>query len=177
MAKWHRPWWEHVPDISYPDFYLKTCCGFDHNLHIEHPASQTQHFLTRLTAGQCGARHMGGQAINTTSMVMNSRAFSRAVGFFAGVGLMAPYRCAPLSIACMPVNCSLRCQPLHSGWHGWLDAPRSCSRDQCHQHCWEQSTARLSEPTANIAATKQIALRNAILNAWKMSRKRLLIKH
>ena len=34
MAKWHRPWWKHVPDTSYPDFYLKTCCEFDHNLHI-----------------------------------------------------------------------------------------------------------------------------------------------
>ncbi len=66
MAKWHRPWWEHVPDTSYPDFYLKTCCGFDHNLHIELPCESDSTLLNEAdgrpivalsTHGRAGYKH------------------------------------------------------------------------------------------------------------------------
>ena len=30
MHRWHTPWWqgEFIPDNGYPEFYLKSCCGF-----------------------------------------------------------------------------------------------------------------------------------------------------
>src|SRR5690606_27310336 len=40
MARWHSPWWESsfLPDNGYPEFYLRSCCGFDQldmDWHIE----------------------------------------------------------------------------------------------------------------------------------------------
>ena len=31
MVRWHTPWWlsGFVPDNGYPEFYLRSCCGFD----------------------------------------------------------------------------------------------------------------------------------------------------
>ena len=31
MARWHTPWWEgaFTPDNGYPEFYLRSCCGFE----------------------------------------------------------------------------------------------------------------------------------------------------
>ncbi|MDN4500890.1 hypothetical protein QX776_00600 [Alteromonadaceae bacterium BrNp21-10] len=31
MMRWHTTWWESValPNMGYPEFYLRTCCGFD----------------------------------------------------------------------------------------------------------------------------------------------------
>ncbi|MBN7826352.1 hypothetical protein J0A66_14045 [Bowmanella dokdonensis] len=31
MHRWHTPWWQSslLPDNGYPEFYLRTCCGFD----------------------------------------------------------------------------------------------------------------------------------------------------
>lgn len=31
MARWHSPWWQGdlLPDNGYPEFYLRSCCGFD----------------------------------------------------------------------------------------------------------------------------------------------------
>ena len=31
MARWHTPWWEgaFLPDHGYPEFYLRSCCGFE----------------------------------------------------------------------------------------------------------------------------------------------------
>lgn len=31
MARWHTPWWqsEYLPELGYPEFYLKNCCSFD----------------------------------------------------------------------------------------------------------------------------------------------------
>ncbi|WP_343846537.1 hypothetical protein [Bowmanella denitrificans] len=31
MVRWHTPWWQGglVPDFGYPEFYLRSCCGFD----------------------------------------------------------------------------------------------------------------------------------------------------
>ena len=45
MAMWHRPWWQNAPDTSYPDFYLKTCCDFDHDLCIELPCEPDRALL------------------------------------------------------------------------------------------------------------------------------------
>lgn len=30
MSRWHTPWWEigAIPDMGYPEFYLRHCCGF-----------------------------------------------------------------------------------------------------------------------------------------------------
>lgn len=30
MSAWHKPWWleEPLPELGYPEFYLKSCCGF-----------------------------------------------------------------------------------------------------------------------------------------------------
>lgn len=30
MSRWHTPWWEigSIPDMGYPEFYLRHCCGF-----------------------------------------------------------------------------------------------------------------------------------------------------
>lgn len=31
MSRWHTPWWEmgYLHDYGYPEFYLRSCCGFD----------------------------------------------------------------------------------------------------------------------------------------------------
>ncbi|ALS99074.1 hypothetical protein AT746_12905 [Lacimicrobium alkaliphilum] len=45
MARWHSPWWqgEWLPDNGYPEFYLRSCCGFDAlqmQMNIEVPADK-----------------------------------------------------------------------------------------------------------------------------------------
>ena len=45
MAMWHRPWWQKAPETPYPDFYLKTCCDFDHDVRIELPCEPDQALL------------------------------------------------------------------------------------------------------------------------------------
>lgn len=34
MQDWTRPWWNHYPDVAYPEFYLNHCCGFEHTVDI-----------------------------------------------------------------------------------------------------------------------------------------------
>ncbi len=39
MADWHRPWWNEYPDLSYPYFYLRHCCGFTDEISIKIPCT------------------------------------------------------------------------------------------------------------------------------------------
>ncbi len=66
MANWHRPWWQQAPDTSYPHFYLKTCCGFDHELRFELPCGSDSTLLKEAagrpivalsTQGRAGYKH------------------------------------------------------------------------------------------------------------------------
>ena len=66
MSMWHRPWWQKAPETSYPDFYLKTCCDFDHVLRIELPCEPDQALLSEAngkpivalsTRGRAGYKH------------------------------------------------------------------------------------------------------------------------
>ena len=46
MFRWHTPWWQtgQAPDGGYPEFYLKSCCGFadiELDMLIEGPKSQS----------------------------------------------------------------------------------------------------------------------------------------
>lgn len=34
MRDWTLPWWNQYPNVSYPEFYLSHCCGFEHAVDI-----------------------------------------------------------------------------------------------------------------------------------------------
>ncbi|GGD72406.1 glycosyltransferase family 9 protein [Lacimicrobium alkaliphilum] len=63
MARWHSPWWQGdlLPDNGYPEFYLRSCCGFDDlemELNIDVPADKAlknQSKTKKVIALQCEA--------------------------------------------------------------------------------------------------------------------------
>jgi ADP-heptose:LPS heptosyltransferase len=34
MADWSMPWWNQYPNITYPEFYLQHCCGFEQEVNM-----------------------------------------------------------------------------------------------------------------------------------------------